>query len=191
MTTHPTPEAPSDGLIELLREPSGGRREGECQGCRDALCEEAAEALTQAAARIQEADGVQGAALDAHEALSTLCEWFGQREAGQATTNSEMRMFERCHQASSMLDSAFKLAPGPSPLAVATARIQVLEGERKANDKILLEAAEELDATRYIAARAEAENGRMREALTNIAENSRHFATRVVARSALTGATGT
>lgn len=126
--THPIPEAPSDGLIQKVR---GRMNSLFASGDSDtsSLLAEVSEALTQAAAKLRETYEIQGAALDAHEALSSLCEWFGQRGAGNATTNSEARMFERCYQASSMLDSAFKLAPGPSPLAVAAARIQVLEGE--------------------------------------------------------------
>jgi hypothetical protein len=73
---------------------------------------------------------VTDAALDAHEVLTTLCEWFGQRETNLPTTNSEGRMFERCSASASMLDSAFKLAPGPSPLTTLQAEVEELTAER-------------------------------------------------------------
>lgn len=55
------------------------------------------------------------ALMNALEAMTTLCEWFSQREAGKPTTNSEAVMFARCDQASSMLEALYGLdMPGPA-----------------------------------------------------------------------------
>lgn len=42
----------------------------------------------------------------AHECLTTLCEWFSQREAGKPTTNSETAMFERVNYVASQIEAA-------------------------------------------------------------------------------------
>lgn len=56
---------------------------------------------------------VQQAAEGALEALTALCQWFGQREAGLATSNTEAAVFARCDYASSMLEGAFGLSRDP------------------------------------------------------------------------------
>lgn len=49
------------------------------------------------------------ALLDALEAMVTLCEWFGQREQGRPTTNSEVRLFERVSNVSGRLEAMYGL----------------------------------------------------------------------------------
>lgn len=50
------------------------------------------------------------ALLDALEAMTTLCEWFGQREQGQPTANSEVRLFERVSNLSARLEVLYGLS---------------------------------------------------------------------------------
>jgi len=47
------------------------------------------------------------------EALTTLCEWFGRREADAQTSSTEAVMFARCDYASSLLEGAFGLSCDP------------------------------------------------------------------------------
>lgn len=55
---------------------------------------------------------------DVTEALTTLCEWFGQREAGKPTTNSEAAMFARIDQVLSRYE-ALEARPLPEGLGEA------------------------------------------------------------------------
>jgi hypothetical protein len=56
------------------------------------------------------AAGAVASLLGALEAMTTLCEWFAQREAGRPTTNSEAAMFARCSNACAQLEAAFDLS---------------------------------------------------------------------------------
>lgn len=47
--------------------------------------------------------------VEVHECMTTLCEWFGQREAGEPTTNSEAAIFERVNYVASQIEAAFDL----------------------------------------------------------------------------------
>lgn len=49
--------------------------------------------------------------LDVLEATTTLCEWFGQREMGLPTSNSEVRMFERVSNVSARIEAVLDAAP--------------------------------------------------------------------------------
>lgn len=53
------------------------------------------------------------ALVGAHEVLTTLCEFFGQREAGQPTTNTEATMFERVNYVASQIEAALVLTAQP------------------------------------------------------------------------------
>lgn len=52
----------------------------------------------------------EGCLAGVNECLTTLCEWFSQREAGTPTTNSEAAMFERVNYVASQIDAACGLS---------------------------------------------------------------------------------
>lgn len=57
------------------------------------------------------------AALEALEGLTTACEWFGQREMGESTTNSELAIFTRLSAAAARIEGVAGLASAPPPPA--------------------------------------------------------------------------
>lgn len=76
---------------------------------------------------------VEKAAKDALEAMTTLSEWFAQREAGNPTTNSEEALFRRVDSSAALLEEALGLIDrrtAPSAAQEAGWKVKPLEWRR-------------------------------------------------------------